>query len=169
MNSWKIILASLVIFGAGAVAGGLLAGHHPFRHRHEMSSPDGREHPEHRDVPAPPLVANRLGKDFLQRLDDKLQLTPDQKEKIGRIIADGQERNHEIWTNVAPQIRAEIQDVHRQIRDQLTPEQREQFDDLLKHPPRKNSSTNAPPVVPPTAPAAMTNSPASIQIKTPCV
>jgi hypothetical protein len=168
VNSLKIILASLVIFGAGAIAGVLVGSHHPFRHRHELvvNPPDVREHGDRHDVPPPPLVGNRLNKDFLQRLDDKLQLTPDQKDKIGKIIADGQERNHQIWTNVAPQLRAEIQDVHKQIREQLTPEQREQFDDLLKRPRKNNSSTNAPPV-PPSAPA--TNSPASIKPKTPCV
>jgi len=162
VNYWKIILASLVIFGAGVMTGGLVASHHPFRHHHEMAnSPDGREHSEHRDVPAPPLVAKRLNKDFLQSLDDKLQLTPDQKDKIGKIIADGQEHNHQIWTNVAPQIRAEIQEVHRQIREQLAPEQREQFDDWLKHPPRKNNSTNAPPAGVTNAPAVSTNLPAA--------
>ena len=168
MNSWKIILAAVVIFGAGAIAGGLVAGHRPFRHHHEMVNPAPDGH-ERREVPAPPLVANRLNKQFLQQLDDKLQLTPEQKEKIGKMIAEGQERNHEIWTNVAPQLRAVIADVHRQIREQLTSEQREQFEELLRHPPRKNSSTNAPPVVPTNAPALRTNSPAAIKPKAPCV
>jgi len=165
VNTWKIILASIVIFAAGAIAGSLVGSHHPFRHRHEMTNPpEGRERHE---VPPPPLVV-RLNKDFLQRLDDKLQLTPDQKEKIAKIIADGQERNHQIWTNVAPQLRAEIADVHRQIREQLAPEQKEQFEELLKRPSRKSNSTNAP-VVPTNAPSLRTNSPASIKLKLPCV
>ena len=163
MNSWKIILASIVIFGAGFVAGGVVGSHHPFHHRHEnVSTPDGREHPERRDVPPPPLVANRLGKDFLQRLDDKLQLAPDQKEKIGKIIADGQEHNHQIWTNVAPQLRAEIMEVNRQIKEQLTPEQCEQFEEMLRHPQHRGNGTNAPAANPGTnapAPAAVTNAP----------
>ena len=95
-----------------------------------------------------------------------MQLTAEQKEKIQKIVADGQERNHAIWTNVAPQMRGVIQDVHQQIREQLTPEQKEQFEELLKHPPtRKAASTNAPPLKP-QAPAPGTNSPAASVKKT---
>ncbi len=65
----------------------------------------------------------RLGKQFVQQLNDALQLTPEQREKIGKIIADGQERNHELWTNVAPKMRAVMQEVNQQIRAELSPEQ----------------------------------------------
>jgi Spy/CpxP family protein refolding chaperone len=95
-----------------------------------------------------PRLAERMGKQFVQQLNDTLQLTPEQREKIEKIIADGQERNHEIWTNVAPKMRVVMQEVNQQIRAELTPEQQKQFEELLKHPLRRQSSgTNAPPVL----------------------
>lgn len=146
MNSWKIILAALVIFGAGVMAGNLV-NHRPF-HAHrtmekETAPAENRDQP-HRDLRSP--MADRLGKQFTQQLGEKLQLTPEQKDVIGKIIAEGQEKNRQIWTNVAPQMRAEILEVHRQIREQLTPEQREQFEELLKRP-RKSSGTNGVPAM----------------------
>jgi Spy/CpxP family protein refolding chaperone len=166
VNSWKIILAALVIFGAGVMAGSLVAIHHPVISSEENPPQSPVENHEHsqRELPRPPLV-DVLGKKFLQQLDDKLKLTAEQKENIQKIIADGQERNREIWTNVAPQMRGVIQDVHKQVRDQLTPEQQKQFEELLKQvrPPRKQNSTNAPPKI-----APMTNSPAAALVK-PCV
>jgi len=158
VNSWKVILASLVIFGTGVVTGGLLVDHtHHGRRSFEHDAV--RQPPE---IPMPKPIADRIGKQLMQTLNDKLQLTPEQKEKIQKIVTDGQDRNHAIWTNVAPQMRAVIQDVHQQIREQLTPEQKEQFEELLKHPPlaRKPGSTNAPPVKP-QAPETPTNSPAA--------
>ena len=158
MNSWKVILASLVIFGTGVVTGGLLVDH-THHARRALEHEAVRTPPE---IPMPKPIADRIGKQLIQTLNDKLQLTQEQKEKIQKIVADGQDRNHAIWTNVAPQMRAVIQDVHQQIREQLTPEQKEQFEELLKHPPmqRKSGSTNAPPVKPLT-PETPTNSPAA--------
>jgi len=156
VNSWKVILASLVIFAAGVMTGGLVANHshrwhHPFENT--LRPPT--------DIPLPRPMAEKIGKQFIQQLNDKLQLTPEQKDKIGKIIAAGQERNHAIWTNAAPQMREVIQDVNRQIRRQLTPEQQKEFEELLKHPPHKSNSTNAPPNV-----APMTNPPAAALAKT---
>jgi Spy/CpxP family protein refolding chaperone len=166
VNSWKIILAALVIFGAGVMAGTLVAMHHPLRSLEENSPPPPMENHEHsqRELPRPPLV-DVLGKKFSQQLDEKLQLTPEQKTNIQKIIAGGQDKNHAIWTNVAPQMREVIQDVHREVREQLTPEQQKQFEELLKQgrSPRKSNFTNTPPNVSP-----MTNSPAAALVK-PCV
>src|ERR1044071_3875210 len=106
------------------MAGTLLATRHPLR------SEPNLEHAEPKLPPEPPMV-RQINKDFLKKLDDKLQLAPDQHLKIEKIIAEGQERNHEIWrTNAGPQMRAVILDVNRQIREQLTPDQREKFEEL---------------------------------------
>jgi hypothetical protein len=161
MNSWKIILAAVVIFGAGVITGGLLVDHvkdkrpieveapgpvansHPVAGNHEAARPP--------EVPLPRL-AERLSKEFVHRLNDSLHLTPQQRDAIAKIVADGQERNHVIWTNVAPQMRKVMVDVNQQIRAELTPEQLNQFEELMKpRPPRRPSGTNAPPeIVPPT-------------------
>jgi Spy/CpxP family protein refolding chaperone len=85
-----------------------------------------------------------LDEKFVQQLDDKLQLTADQRAAIQKIIADGQERNHSIWTNSSAQMRAVIQDVRHRVREVLTADQQKQFEELMKRVPRRQNSTNAP-------------------------
>ena len=162
MNSWKIILAAVVIFFAGVISGGLLVnlvkdkppgivGPPPAgpnaRPPMDNHGPAGKP-----EVPLPRL-AERLSKEFVIRLDKSLHLTMVQSNNIAKIVADGQERNHVIWTNVAPQMRKVMQDVNQQIRAELTPEQRKQFEELMKqfrpggHRPPPPPETNAPPAV----------------------
>jgi Spy/CpxP family protein refolding chaperone len=165
MNSWKIILAVVVIFGAGVMTGALLVNHvdhSTYRPPENVQRP--QEYREHAEAPLPPEppIVRQMNKDFLKKLDNKLKLSPEQHSKIEKIIAEGQERNHEIWrTNAGPLMRAVMMDVTRQIRGQLRPEQQKDFEELLKkfHPARRQN-TNAPPVLPTTnAPAAATNAP----------
>jgi len=175
MNSWKIILAAAVIFGAGVMSGGLLVNNVVPSHSKDLQHPPGvlTPHPQvdnrdHGQPPPPDLPKLRppemLGKQFVQQLDKTLHLTPEQRAVIARIVADGQERNHEIWTNVAPQIRKVLQDVRQQIREQLTSEQQEKYENLLKRfrpaghhpqpPPNSSSPTNERPTMESTNPPA---------------
>lgn len=166
MNYWKVILATVVIFGAGVVTGGLLVNyvnhsHAPAVHRTVIVPPP---HPPATNA-APrlaDLAKNRppeiFNDGFIKQLDNVLELEPEQLDTIKKIIADGQEQNHAIWTNSAAQMRKVMQDARRQIREQLTPEQQKQFEDLLKQfrvPRRPQNSTNAPP--PKAAPLVTTN------------
>ncbi len=162
MNFWKVILATVVIFGAGVLTGGLLVNHvdHSYtRNPHRSpANPEARlqENHDHAQQHPPeipmPRLAKELGKQFVQQLNDTLKLTPEQHEKIEKIVADGQERNHEIWTNTAPKMRAVMQEVNQQIRAELTPEQLKPFEELLKHPSRRPPSvTNVPPGFSPSA------------------
>jgi hypothetical protein len=155
VNSWKIILATVVIFGAGVMTGGLLVNYVDHAHF------GNHRPPEIHDADLPMPHGDMLGKQFLSQLDDELHLTPEQHKAIEKIIADGQDRNHDLWKLVSPQFRAVMQDVHQQIREQLDPDQRKQFEKMLKqfHPPRRPpNSTNAPPFLqtptdaPPVAP-----------------
>ena len=159
MNYWKVILATVVIFGAGVFTGGLLVNaiqhSHP-KNNNRRQSTNGEAHPsaEAHESPArtnnlpilshPPRPPEILGDNFVQQLDDKLQLTPDQRAAIQKIIADGQERNHSIWTNSSAQMRAVIQDVRHRVREVLTADQQKQFEELMKRVPRRQNSTNAP-------------------------
>jgi Spy/CpxP family protein refolding chaperone len=172
MNSWKIILAAVVIFGAGVITGGLLVNNvepprpkdiqhppgelnpHPQANNRDHDQPDPQDFPK----PRPPEM---LSKQFVQHLDKTLHFTPEQRAAIAKIVADGQERNHEIGTNVAPQFHKVLQDVRQQIHEQLTPEQQKQFEELMKrfrpaghYPQTANSpsSTNKPPMIAPTNP-----------------
>jgi Spy/CpxP family protein refolding chaperone len=162
VNFWKIILATVVIFGAGVTTGGLLVTYVDHAHPGNVRRPtESDPHPPAGiSVPMPHAV-EKLGKQFVQQLDDTLRLTPEQRGKIAKIIADGQKRNQEIWrTNAAPLVRQVMQEVNRQIRVELTPEQQKQFEELMKqHPPRHPSSTNAPAVLPLSAPVPQDGAP----------
>jgi hypothetical protein len=173
MNSWKIILAIVVIFGAGVLTGGLLVNYEEQSHPKDIQHPPDEviPHPQanNRDLDQPrpqdlprPRPPEMLGKQFVQQLDKALHLTAEQHAAIAKIVADGQERNHEIWTNVAPQMHKVLQDVRQQIREQLTPDQTKKFEELVKRfrpsghhphpPPNSPPPTNEPPMMAPTNP-----------------
>ena len=157
MNSWKVILATVVIFGAGVLTGGLLVnyvdhgpggpGRLPFWRGDQYSQMGDYGH--QRELPRP-RSPEMWRKEFIGHLDETLKLTPKQHAAIAKIIAEGQERNWEIWTNVAPKMRQEIEEVHQRIRAELTPEQQKKFDAMVKqfashHPPHERMPPGPPP------------------------
>jgi len=158
MNSWKVIPAVLVIFGAGVLTGGLLVNYVDIQHREQVRFPFGRGNarpqmngqgqPRSGDLTRP-RSTEMWRKDFLEHLDEALQLTPEQHAAISKIIAEGQERNRELWTNVAPKMRQEMELVHQRIRAQLTPEQQKQFEALIRqfapHGPPRDKAPPPPP------------------------
>ena len=160
MNNWKVIFATVVIFGAGVITGGLLANYvqhstHPKSARKTAAIPE--VHAAATNQPAtnqvmraaetpklrPPEILN---KQFLLRLKDELHLTAEENDAIQKIIAEGQN-----------QIRKVMQDSRLEIRDVLTPDQQKQFDDLVKRPNRKAGITNVPAITPPATNAPATN------------
>jgi uncharacterized membrane protein len=152
VNNWKVIFATVVIFGAGVITGGLLVNYvrhsHPKAVHKTAATPEVHAPPTNQVVRPPDAPKLRppeiLSKQFLQRLEDELHLAPEQNEAIQKIIAEGQN-----------QIRKTIQDSRLEIREVLAPEQQKQFDDLMKHQFRK-------PLFNATAPAALppaTNAP----------
>jgi len=160
VNPWKLILATVVIFGAGVVVGGMLVFYtHPHPktiHRSPLASSTTNRppvtHPVDLTIVHQPEL---LSPSFVQKLDDALQLTPAQWVAIQKIIADGQEQNHAIWTNCAAQMRLVTQAVRQQIREQLNPDQKKLFEKLLKqtHPAQHHTGgtgTNAIPAFPST-------------------
>ena len=159
MNNWKVIFATVVIFGAGVITGGLLVNYvqhshpkafhkAPEAHVSVTNQPATNQAVRVPDVPklrAPEI----LSKQFLQRLKDELHLTVDENDTIQKIIAEGQN-----------QIRKTIQDSRLEIRDVLTPDQQKQFDDLMRRTFRKAIfNTNAPTVFSSTTNSTATNSP----------
>lgn len=156
MNSWKVILAAMVIFGTGVITGGLLITHPPKFHtpagsppvaEHNLRPLSGERDPRNgQDVPRP-RQPEMLSKQFLKQLDTTLKLTNEQREAIQKILEEGQEKNRCLWTNVAPEMQRVMQEVRENIRAKLTPEQLKQFQAVMKQsrPPRKPSSTNTSP------------------------
>lgn len=144
MNTWKVILAAIVIYGAGVMSGGLLVSHvvrpHPrYPHRPDALMAFGNSPPQTNTPGLPssrsPRLPEMMSRQFLQRLDERLHLTPAQREAIQKIITDGQNLMHKTML-----------DTRLEIREQLTPEQRSQFDEMVKRPPRRMPySNNMPP------------------------
>jgi uncharacterized membrane protein len=157
VNNWKVIFATVVIFSAGVITGGLLVNyvqhpyHKPVRSKAVVNPPPRvavtNSHPVDN---VKPRLPESLSRQFLLKLDEVLALQPEQRESIQKIISEGQN-----------QMRKVMQDARLEIREVLTPEQRQQFDELIKRPPRKPpAGTNAAPNVPAFPAAPVTNAPA---------
>lgn len=146
MNTWKIILATLVIFAAGVMTGGLLVVHvNRVNARHLRRVVNALEswHPRGRDIMNPgdqavPLMLERQRIEFILKVHRELELTPQQRERIEKIVREGQEKTKALWEKVAPELQNEMREVREKIRAELTPEQRAKFEKLLKqHPLRR--------------------------------
>jgi hypothetical protein len=156
VNNWKVIFATVLIFGAGVITGGLLVNYvqqpffKPVRTRpvaKVQAQPASTNQPVRAGDNPKPRPPEILSKQFLQQLDEALALKPGQREAVEKIIGEGQN-----------QIRKAVQDARLEIRAVLTPEQQKQFDELIKRPLRKPASnTNGPVNVPALTNAAPTN------------
>jgi Spy/CpxP family protein refolding chaperone len=118
VKAWKVILATLVIFCAGLVVGGLV------EKRIAAAAP-----------PAP-VSGSRAGQtrltSLLRRMDRELALTPDQHAQIEKIVSACQERTRELYKPVALEMSRQTATACQQIRALLTPDQQAQFDTLSK-------------------------------------
>jgi Spy/CpxP family protein refolding chaperone len=163
VNNWKVIFATVVIFGAGVITGGLLVNYVQHSNqkpqRPKAVAPIAANTVRTVTTNQPPPVAETnklrppeiLSKQFLQQLDDSLHLKTEQREAIQKIIGEGQN-----------QIRKVVQDSRLEIREVLTPEQRKQFDELVKRPFRKpiyGTNGTATTSSPTNTPAVSTNAP----------
>lgn len=146
MNAWKVVLATLVIFVAGILTGAMLvrssARINPFRQqRNFIEQPAERSHgyqiPREPRELRPPVQSNApsqfMRREFSILLQSELRLTQEQREQIERIMADGQERIQKARQQIEPEIRKEMTESRERIRDILTQEQRERFEQLMKH------------------------------------
>ena len=142
MNTWKAILAALVIFGAGFVTGNVVKRVSD----QSKTPPTGSHNPARPGQQTLPLEQLRKV-ELMGRVQKDLDLTPEQHARIEKIISDAQERIRDLWDQVAPDIHDEYEDVKKKLCEQLTPEQNKRFGELMKqqqhsHPP---AATNAPP------------------------
>ena len=130
MSQWRVILATLIIFGSGVITGGLLVKNTqpakaPLK-RKEGSAPNA-------------WVAQRL--EFHKRIEKELDLQPDQKQKIEQVFRGSQERMKPFWEKVSPQLREEVARVETEIKTHLNPDQQKKFEELLKSRPRKQDKS----------------------------
>jgi hypothetical protein len=116
---WKVILATIVIFAAGAFVGGTIVKVRTARSA-TVTPPKS---------PHPSALLQEL---FQARLKKELQLSADQTNRIDKIFAESNARIKILWGLVGPEMEKERQEVRESIRGILTPEQRETFEKLLK-------------------------------------
>lgn len=154
MNNWKVIFATVIIFGAGVITGGLLVNYvHLSEHRSGTHKTAGQpqlgtnvavQATGTNPAAATIRLSEVLNKSFLSKLDTALVLTPEQHKCIDKIIAAGQDPMRKVML-----------DVSHNIREQLTPDQRKKYDELLKPfrpngPHHPTAATNQPNVTVPT-------------------
>jgi Spy/CpxP family protein refolding chaperone len=160
VNTWKVILATMVIFGTGVVTGGLLVRY----------AEHGRDRRPQRPVAvvhsAQPTLAGVMRIEFLRRMERELDLTPEQREPIDQILKQGQERMKKLQETVEPRRREEFKKTIEDFRTVLTPEQRKRFDELVKQQQQRareqrkaaSPKERPPQSPPPGSPQAATNS-----------
>lgn len=108
--------AVLAVFFVG-LAGGVAGAHLFYAHKLEETSER-----------VPYLAPHYPG-----RLDRSLDLTPEQEREVHRILRQAHEDADELRREVRPRIRELMERAHDEIRETLTPEQRERFDELPLH------------------------------------
>lgn len=151
MNSWKVILATLVIFGAGVITGGLLVTYSDvIRHSHHEAPRKVATTPPPRDNR--PLISQTflMRTNFIEKLSHELKLNPEQRQHIEKIIHEGQQRIRELSQEIQPRVHATLVETRERISDELTPEQKVLYEELLRHRPNPPRGTNAPVAVIPT-------------------
>lgn len=121
MKRWKVILATVVIFATGLVTGALLVKTTQSRAASQT---------------LPPAIFLRgpyyIQRQFLGRMKDELDLSPEQVQRLETVFAETRERLG-VWRDVlAPEIEAELKEVRNRIRAELTPRQWQDFEELLR-------------------------------------
>ena len=131
MEQWKVILATMIIFGSGVGTGHLIShkGH---------SSTLRPDEPNHLRLQSKPSnvkrhIAPSTRPIFLRStgyLDRHLNLSDEQKAQIRGITKKSHQRIHEFGEPFRNQIHLEHTEAQTQIRQLLTPEQTKTFDNL---------------------------------------
>ena len=122
MSTWKVILATLVIYCAGLITGALvIKTSRPVASR-EMSAPPAWV------FQGPDFVQQR----FLERMKKELSLTPEQDRRLEVVLRESRERIKNWWEIISPEMQAELREVREKIRAELDSAQREKFEQLLK-------------------------------------
>lgn len=113
---WKVILAFLGVFLAGAVFGGFLSMRVA---RRFMENPPLRE---------PGQPGGQFSPQVLKRLSERLDLTPAQEEKIRPILKQTEEEMRRLRQSGFRETIAVAERMHEQVAALLTPEQKTKLD-----------------------------------------
>ncbi|MBI3878852.1 MAG: hypothetical protein HY301_02155 [Verrucomicrobia bacterium] len=159
MKEWKVIVATLVIFGAGVVTGGILV---------HLTTPQKPPRAKAGNSGGSPVlnpkelrgVGTEQRREYLARLTRQLELTPEQSAKIDKTLHESQQHNKVIFDTIRPKLDDETHKVREQVRAVLNDDQRKKFDELNQPIPKRKetksketkaarkSGTNVPPADP---------------------
>jgi len=110
-----VVLATVVIFGAGVVTGSLIVKRtarpqftQPFWGRFEMT------------------------RRAIDELDRQGELTPKQRARIDHVIQENQEYIADIFSIMEPDVQEVFRKMRESIRQELTPDQRQRFEELAR-------------------------------------
>ena len=107
----------MLIFAAGAACGVLGT---------RCLAPEGKP----ATAAAPGWISQRT--EFLRRLTSRLDLNTNQCQHIEGMISDTQRELRKLWEPIAPEADREIKELRQSILAELTPDQRQQFQKLLR-------------------------------------
>ena len=130
MEQWKIILATMIIFGSGVGTGHLISHKEPSSTlRPNKANPRLQSKTtnvkRHTTPSTRPIFLRGTG-----YLDRHLSLSDEQKVQIRGITQKSQQRIHEFGKPFRDQLQLEHTEAQTQIRKLLTPEQTKTFDNL---------------------------------------
>lgn len=139
----------MLIFGTGVVTGGLLVRHV------QVARWPRQPRPATNVRPTLPISPAGMRLEFLRRAGQELNLTPEQHDRVDRIIKESQQRMRKLIEPVAPQVNEAFLNTRAEFRAVLTPEQQARFDEMSKqlqrpreqrrpNPPRDRPAENPP-------------------------
>ncbi len=129
MNTWKVILATMVIFAAGVLTGVAIDRRTAPVPLRQPANP-GRGEGQIANRVIPNLIAQRAN--LIRNVQRQLDLDPEQRVRIEQIMRDSQLRTKPIVDRIAPDLREEFRFTTTAIRQVLAPDQRRRFDELMK-------------------------------------
>ena len=112
LSKRKLAAYVVAIFLAGAGSGALVAW--------QVS----------RRVPVPPLTPAEIGARLRARFQARLDLTPEQRQKVDPMIDQAMSRLEAIRQETASHVFANVSKLHEQMLTVLTPEQKTKFEEL---------------------------------------
>jgi Spy/CpxP family protein refolding chaperone len=143
VSPWKVILATMVIFGCGVITGGLLvkttmlpAATPPIPAQTSTAT---------NNYSTIPLIQlQRI--EFLRRMQKQLDLTTNQYDQIAEIMKNSQVRTRQVWEEkIGKQMREEYRRVRDEVFQVLNPEQRQKMNELLRRRPPAGERPQRPP------------------------
>jgi len=149
VNNWKIILPTGLIFGAGLLAGGLTINRidRCKAVASRQAVPSTGNSTVAAQIRREPGGMDQHRIEFMRTVSSNLNLTAEQRVCVDNTLREGQECIRKLWEDFNPKTRDVLNNCRTKIIADLTPEQRDEFNQMMKRAVRKpeDAATNHPP------------------------